>query len=182
MKNDFDARHLHVAGFAQAGASLLGEERLARFPRLLDEAKGLGGEIWVHYEARGDIRADAAGVDEVWVHLQATVQLPQTCQRCLGPAEIEVSFDRDFRFVATEALAEVEDEESEEDVLVLSKSFDLLELVEDELLMAMPVAPKHEICPQPVKFQVADPDFVAEAAEKPNPFALLEQLKNKGAG
>ena len=99
---------------------------------------------------------------------------------CMGPVEMEVQCDRAFRFVATEALAEEEDENSEEDVLVISKHFDLLSLVEDELLMALPAAPKHPTCPQPVKLRVADADFTEVEADKPNPFAVLGQLK-KGA-
>ena len=76
-------------------------------------------------------------------------------------------------------MAAVEDEASEEDVLVTARDFNLLELVEDELLMALPVVPKHAVCPDPVKLQVADPDFVDTVQEKPNPFAVLEQLKRK---
>ena len=68
---------------------------------------------------------------------------------------------------------------SEEDVLVLGRDFNLMELIEDELLMAMPVVPKHAMCPEPVKLQVADTDFVEASVEKPNPFAVLEQLKHK---
>ena len=82
--------------------------------------------------------------------------------------------------MATEELAESEDEASDEDVMVLSRDFNLLELIEDELLMALPVVPKHEVCPDPVTLQVADPDVVEEASEKPNPVAVLQQLKNKG--
>jgi uncharacterized protein len=88
--------------------------------------------------------------------------------------------ERAFRFVASEEQAELEDEESEEDVLVLSRDFNLLELIEDELLMALPVVPKHEVCPAPVKLQAQDADFDEAAPEqKPNPFAILQQLKNK---
>lgn len=177
MKHEFVARHLHIAAFASAEADLVGDERLARFERLLEETHGLGAETLVSYAAQGSMQADAAGVDEPWMHLKAEAVLPLTCQRCLGPVDVPVSMERDFRFVATEALAEVEDEESEEDVLVLSKSFNLLELIEDELLMGLPTAPKHDVCPQAVKLQVADPDFEDAPEEKLNPFAVLEQLK-----
>jgi uncharacterized protein len=61
-------------------------------------------------------------------------------------------------------------------MLVISPQFDLLELVEDELLMALPVSPKHEKCPGDLKLSTADADFEAEA-ERPNPFAKLAQLK-----
>jgi uncharacterized protein len=55
----------------------------------------------------------------------------------------------------------------------------VLDLIEDELLMTLPVVPKHDVCPVPIKLQVADADFVDEPTEKPNPFAVLEQLKKK---
>ena len=93
-----------------------------------------------------------------------------------------MDFARDFRFVASEAIAEQEDEESEEDVLVTSKAFDLLELIEDELLMAAPLVPMHTVCPQPLKLQAVDPEFVELPQDKPNPFAVLQQLKKKGPG
>ena len=77
--------------------------------------------------------------------------------------------------------AEELDEDCEDDVLVSSRDFNLLELVEDELLMGLPAVPKHEVCPEPVKMQAVDADFVDEPTEKPNPFAKLEQLKKKKA-
>jgi uncharacterized protein len=180
MKHEFAARTLNVAAFTQAGDSHIGDERLARFDRLMEETRGLGGETLVSYTVQGDIRPDAAGHDEPWLRLAGQATLSLVCQRCMGPVEVNVGFKREFRFVGSEELAEVEDEESEEDVLVLSKAFNLLELIEDELLMAMPTTPKHEECPQPVKLQAIDADFVEEAAEKPNPFAVLQQLKDKG--
>ncbi len=182
MKTEYDPRNLPVLVFAKAGAQLHADERLLRFTRLLEETQGLGAEAPLRYEATGSLRSDAAGMDEVWLHLKAEAVLPLTCQRCLGPVDAEVAFDREFRFVATEELAAVEDEESEEDVLVLSRNFDLAELVEDELLMALPVSPKHDVCPQPVKLQAADADFVDAPDVKPNPFAVLEQLKKPKIG
>lgn len=180
MKTDYDPRNVNVLAFAKAGDSLHADERLLRFERLLHETQGLGAEALLHYQATGLLRADAAGIDAAWVHLQAEVLAPLTCQRCLGPVDVAMSFDREFRFVATEELAAIEDEASEEDVLVLSRNFNLAELVEDELLMALPEAPKHEVCPHPVKLRVADADFVDEPEEKRNPFAVLQQLKKDG--
>jgi uncharacterized protein len=84
---------------------------------------------------------------------------------------------RSFRFVADEATAAAQDDEVEEDLLALSHSFDLLELVEDELLMEVPVAPRHEVCPEPVKMSTADAGFEEAGAERENPFAVLGRLK-----
>lgn len=182
MKHEFDAQHLHIAAFAKNQDKRAGEEPLSRFVRLMEQSQGLGGETPVTYSVQGSMQSDAAGVDEPWLHLAAKATLTLVCQRCLGPVDEAVSFERDFRFVESEELAEVEDEESEEDVLVLSKSFDLLELIEDELLMATPLVSKHDVCPTPVKLQAADPGFEAPEQEKPNPFAVLQQLKKKDAG
>jgi uncharacterized protein len=179
MKHDYDVRHLNIEAFAKANGSITGAENLIQFERLLEEAQGAGSQNLVQFVAQGMTRPDGATIEQIWLTLRAEVALPQTCQRCLGPVEVPVLFERDFRFVASEEVAAVEDEESEEDVLVLSRDFNLLELVEDELLMALPVVPKHDVCPGAVKLQVADPDFVEEEQEKPNPFAVLEQLKKR---
>ena len=88
-----------------------------------------------------------------------------------------LSVERSFRFVADEDMAAAQDEQSEEDVLALSRSFDLVELVEDELLMELPLAPRHESCPVPVKLTVVDEEFDAAAAQHENPFAILEKFK-----
>ena len=177
MNPEFSAHSLSISAFAKAAAALRGVEKLSHFSRLMEESDAAALHTEVHFQAQGEMRPDSAGVLACWVRLQAQTRLPMVCQRCLGPVEMEVQCDRTFRFVATEALAEVEDENSEEDVLVISKHFDLLSLVEDELLMALPVAPKHSICPQAVTLSVADADFIAVDAEKPNPFAVLGQLK-----
>jgi uncharacterized protein len=107
------------------------------------------------------------------------VDLALQCQRCLTAVVEQVVAERDFLFVADEATAEAMDEESEADVLVISRDFDVLSLVEDELLLALPLVPRHEICPQAVPVAVADEAF-EQASERPNPFAALAALKKGG--
>lgn len=179
MKNDHDMQHFNVLAFAKASGLWTGEARLAQFERLMAETQGLGGDAHVQFEVQGTLRLDASGAESVWLHVGAQVAVPLTCQRCLGAVDVPLAFARDYRFVDTEAQAEEQDEESEEDVLVISKDFNLLELVEDELLMELPPVPKHDECPVPLQFQAADADFGDEPTEKPNPFAVLGQLKKK---
>lgn len=178
MKKEFAARRLDIRAFAEDGAALAGAEALDQHPRLLAETAGRGAGTPVAWTARGELRNPRHLHPEVWLHLQAHAALPLTCQRCLAPVEVPVAVDRSFRFVADEATAAAQDDESEEDVLVLSRAFDLLGLVEDELLMEMPVAPRHEVCPQPMKLAAADEDFEQAGAQRPNPFAQLEKLKS----
>jgi uncharacterized protein len=177
MSQEFVASGLDVKAFAKATGVLSGDDPLSNYPRLMKETQGKGGDRLLAWLARGESRAGSSGFQQIWLHLQASVILPMICQRCLGPADIGVSVDRPFRFVATEALAQAEDEEAEEDVLALQRDFDLLELIEDELLMAIPVVPRHEVCPVEVKLAVQDPDFELESEAKPNPFAVLAKLQ-----
>jgi uncharacterized protein len=179
MKHDYDMQHFNVLAFAKADDHWVGEARLAQFARLMTESHGLGGDAVVQFEAQGTLRLDASGAESAWLHVSAQVAVPLTCQRCLGPVEVPLDFERDYRFVETEATAEAQDEVSEEDVLAISRDFNLLELIEDELLMELPPVPKHGECPVPIQFQAADADFCDELAEKPNPFAVLGQLKKK---
>jgi len=150
---------------------------LADMPRLQAQALDPSLPQEVGFEASGSERFDATGHPQVWLHVRGNCSLQLECQRCLRAADVAVAFERDFRFVANEALAELEDEESEEDVLVFARQFDLMELVEDELLMAMPLVPMHASCPEIPRFSVVDPDFDAAAPESVNPFAVLAHFK-----
>ncbi len=183
MTKDHSPDRLDIKAFAQAGARLTGHDSLLKYERLAQEAQGLHPDLQVDWQATGELRASAAGeAGQPWLHLQAQATLPMVCQRCLGPVDMPLQVDRSFRFVADEATAEALDDDVEEDLLAISREFDLRELIEDELLMSLPVVPRHETCPEHVPMAVADEDFEAASAEKPNPFAALASLREPKAG
>ena len=177
MAKDFDAHRLDVHRFAEEAGVLREDTQLRAFSRLLAETVEADPTVTVHWHARGELLNARHHQPEVWLHLQADAILPLVCQRCLRPVDLPVAVERSFRFVADEATAAAQDDEAEEDLLALSRSFDLPELVEDELLMELPVAPRHEACPEPVKMSAVDPAFEAAGGEKENPFAVLGRLK-----
>lgn len=177
MKQEYPPTHMDVKAFAQSSSELSGGDLLSKYERLMLETQGLGAERVIDWSVRGEFRADEAGGEQVWLHLNAEVSLPLTCQRCLGPVDMAVHVHRSFRFVASEEAAEAQDDESEEDVLVLSRDFNLSDLIEDEVLMELPVVPRHEECPGSVKLAVADAGFEEASAEKRNPFAVLSKLQ-----
>ncbi len=177
MSQEFFADRLDIKAFAKSQGALSGETPLSGFDRLMAEAHGLNLSHQVAWTAQGEMLTGAGGSEQCWLHVQASLSLPQICQRCLSGVDTEVTVARDFRFVATEAQAEAEDEEAEEDVLAWSKSFDLLALIEDELLMAMPLVPVHEVCPTVVKMSAQDENFESIEGEKLNPFAVLASFK-----
>jgi uncharacterized protein len=177
MSKEFAARRLDVKSFAEEAGTLSGQEPVRTHERLMAETQGRGPEGPVTWSAIGELRNPGHVQPEIWLHLKANALLPLTCQRCLAPVDVALFVERSFRFVRDEDMAAAQDDESEEDVLALSRSFDLVELVEDELLMEVPLAPRHQTCPFPVRSAVADPEFEASAGPRENPFSLLGKLK-----
>ena len=178
MDKTFNPRHLDIKAFAQAGAELQGQAPVTQWPRLLAEqfAAQTAEDGLVRWRLQGRLVPVTGGSPQVGLALQAKVGLALQCQRCLTPVVEEVQAERDFLFVADEATAEAMDEDSEADVLVISRDFDALSLIEDELILALPLVPRHEVCPQAGPTSVADEAF-EEASERPNPFAALAALK-----
>lgn len=177
MEKKLDPSHLDVVAFARDGASLEGQLPLTAFPRLQDEQ--VAGDLQaglVVWRLQGRLEPQSGGADQVWLDLQASVALLMQCQRCLTPVLEAVEAERSFRFVADEATAAALDDEAEEDLLVISRDFDALALVEDELILSLPLVPLHEVCPKTMFMSAVDPEFEAAAA-KPNPFGVLAGLK-----
>ena len=133
----------------------------------------------VNWQAVAELRMGASGQMDTWLHLQADTSVPLTCQRCMAAVQELLKIDQWYRFVATEDIAMAEDDASEEDLLVMAPQFDLLALLEDELLMALPLVPMHDECPALPAFRAGVIDVPDEVPGKPNPFAALAQLKKK---
>jgi uncharacterized protein len=171
---------IDVRKFALASEALSGQDALLNYERLAQDLQRDTVDFdkkTVTWSARGETLTPPGGGAQPWLHLSARAHVPMVCQRCLGAVDVALDIHSSFRFVATEAIAMAEDDESEEDLLVLSKQFDLQALIEDELLMALPIVPKHEVCPVNVKLASTDEEFKAALTQKPNAFAALGSLK-----
>lgn len=171
---------LDIRHAAQTDTQLAGQTSLRHMERLSLESRGLGLDNPVRWSVHLTQHVDQAGQLSRALHLTVDTALAQICQRCLEPVEVPVGIDRRFRFVDSEADAEAQDDQSEEDLLVISREFDLSALIEDEVLMDLPLIACHEVCPVPVKMAVVDSGF-DQLSEKPNPFAQLALLKRKGS-
>ena len=106
-------------------------------------------------------------------------RLHLVCQRCLQDCAVNLDEKRRFVLVATEAEADdypLEDEEQEP--LVASQHFNLLETIEDEVLLSLPLIPKHPegFCePHATVFGLEDEDEGVD--ERENPFNVLKNMK-----
>jgi len=179
-----DWRRLHVEAFARDHGALEGTEPAASFPRLMASAHPdapTDAARDVSWRARGELRQPHSVEPQTWLHLEAHTSLALVCQRCLGPVATALDVDRWFRFVHDEDEAAALDAQIEEDVLALGRPLDLLALIEDELLLALPLVPRHEQCPVPLPMS-AGVALEEDEAEPANPFAALEALKRRGNG
>ncbi|MEY2838349.1 MAG: hypothetical protein RJB60_648 [Pseudomonadota bacterium] len=186
---------LDIGAFIESLVALDGQTSMTDMPRL---AEGLAPEVSpasmqsATWRAQGELVAQRVGSPQTWLTLEAQACLPWTCQRCLQPVELPVEVSRKLRFVQDEATAALLDAELDDDVLVLSRSYDLIALIEDELIMASPIVPFHDECPvvlpmsasdpgvdEPLAEQAPDGDEPVQPGAKPHPFAALAQFKAK---
>ncbi len=171
---------LDIAALAQDGARLEGEWPAQTLPRLADSAAPEApAEGWpaLRWCLHGEIRQPKAAAAQTWLHVTASAHVALTCQRCLKPVHEAIDIDRWIRFVATEAEAEALDVDSDDDVLAMPRHLDARELIEDELLLALPLVPRHEVCPEPLPHDERDDEPALE--ERPHPFAVLAALKRR---
>lgn len=179
MSKSPDSGRLNLQAFAQSGAPLVESTLLQNMERLAQEAQALQPDSSINWQARAEQRPGATSEGDIWLHLAATTSLALTCQRCMGTVMTPLVVDQWYRFVATEDIAMAEDDASEEDLLVMAPRFDLLAVLEDELLMALPLVPMHDECPVPPVLRAGDDEPAAPDTAKVTPFAMLAQLKKK---
>ena len=127
--------------FARTGAKLQGALPIADFPRLRDALRTDEGTL--HYELRGVPQEQGHPA----LSLKVDGALQFSCQRCLGALEYPMHIEVLLQLAATQAEAEAEPLQAEgPDLIVASRQMPVRDLVEDELLLAIPLAPRHERC------------------------------------
>jgi uncharacterized protein len=129
-------------GFAAAGGSLRGAWPVSALPRLCEELHDNAGAV--EFEVRGG--CDAHGRPQLALRASATLML--TCRRCLGPVECVLGAEATLLLAASQAEIDAEPISVEgPEWIVARKEMAVRDLVEDELLLALPYAPRHENCP-----------------------------------
>jgi uncharacterized protein len=137
-------------------------------------------------DGHGDVAVDLQfGVDEQGIsymrgHLSAEVSL--ICQRCMESVTMPLETDIAVGFAVSEERASLMPD-SYEACLLTEETAILAELIEDELILAMPIVAVHpaQSCQPWFKEQqeeLSEAEAIAEeASEKKNPFAVLASLK-----
>jgi uncharacterized protein len=129
-------------GVAARQAVIAGRVDAASLPRVVDLLAEEAGDASIDYRITGS--ADAGGRPALEVSLSGA--LPLTCQRCLQTFRWPVA-QRTLLLLARDEreLARLDDEDHEHEVTLAAAPLDPLALVEDELLLTLPFAPR---CPE----------------------------------
>lgn len=161
---------INSSEFARKGLEIHGTIAVSQFSRCTDMLESDQGEVT--WQLKGGLDTEAK--PELELTVSGVLQL--TCQRCLEPYPFTLDIDSGFVVVANEAAlpAEEDDIDDSRDYLVADANMQVAELIEDEVLLALPFAPKHQTGRCAVEGELKA--GVAEST-KPNPFAVLQGFK-----
>ena len=156
---------IDLRALARDGRRLDGEVPVARLDRVAESTLEPVGTVAFGFQGERD--DEGRLFVDLWVRASLVLQ----CQRCLEalvwPCEVR---NRLLLLRAGEQPPEDELENDAVDAFEAEALTDLLALVEDEVLLALPLVPRHETCDPPVK---------AGVDEEISPFAVLRQLRGK---
>lgn len=162
----FDALPAVIAPLrlADEGVRLCGELKLQNMPRLARLCAVADGSVSIDLQ----FERSAQGLRQVYGPIRTTVQM--ICQRCLQPFMLTIAADT--RLVL---LKPGETGVNDEADVLEAKPWPLSELVENELLLAMPMIPMH--APGECLVDTPGPSSEAGSSNQRNPFAALGKLK-----
>lgn len=160
-----------VYRLAKEQVTLDGRIELEAMPRFLECIDHIEGDAQAWFE----FATTDTGLNSVTVSIKAPVGL--VCQRCLEVMVLNMDIKSQFIFVSSEKQIENIPDQYE-GVVVEELPYSLWSLVEDELILAIPIIPMHEQDQCPASDTVKQIYSPAEAEEiKENPFAVLKQLQ-----
>lgn len=143
---------------------------LAGFERLCDSLAENAGAIVIKLGFERDERR------AVTIHSELEVEVKMVCQRCLELVALPIRSE--CHYAVVKEGADTQSLPKGYDVLEVGEDpLDLLTLVEDELLLALPIVPAHapEECQQPAGAVESEPS--KDEVSRSNPFSVLAQLK-----
>ncbi|MEO8161468.1 MAG: YceD family protein [Arenimonas sp.] len=139
---------------------------LSAFPRLRESLLDAEGECRFALEFGRD------AMDQPFVEVRADAELPLQCQRTLERYLHRVRLVQQLGLITTEAQESALPEHMEPLLVPESGELQAIDLVEDELILALPVVPMDPESTLPDAFRAGDEE------DKPNPFGALSALKD----
>lgn len=155
--------------FCRNGESLKGKASLSELPRLAAICADSAGELaW-------DVSGSVNKRNQPQLLLGVSGKVNLMCQRCLLPLVFDFGSETTVLVARTEEQADEMEEalgnEDSAEVIVTDGKMNVLDLIEDEALLSLPLSSRHEVCPD---------SSTGEMKNKPeSPFSVLGALKKK---
>ncbi len=125
--------------FARKALVLKGVVALSALPRLKEYLFSTEGEV--HYTVSGRLSDSGIAI----LHLTVEAGLALICQRCLGAYPYPLQILSDLELVDSEkAPIDFVDEDEALDTIVADKEMKVISLLEEEIILGLPMSPKHE--------------------------------------
>lgn len=161
--------HVDPFRFAEQQLSLTGTIQINELSRLSAYLSAKQGEVALELK----FGIDEQGINFLKGHLQTTLNLE--CQRCLEPFSYEIISD--FALGIVKTLEEANALPGHyEPAMAQENNLEIRGIVEDEIILSLPIIPRHAHENCKVKLPVED---TFEEEQKMNPFQVLASLKEK---
>ncbi|MBX9904831.1 MAG: YceD family protein [Burkholderiales bacterium] len=152
--------------FARAAGLHSGQVALAAMPRLQDRLAGDTGTVAFVVRGKVDQR------QRPLLELEITGNPSLRCGRCLGPLDFALQLQSRVLLVEHGAVMQEDDDPESPEWIEAGPDLDVLELVEDEILLSLPLSVRHD------EGKCSDGDGPGWTGERDNPFAKLATLLN----
>jgi DUF177 domain-containing protein len=154
--------------FAGNGRYISGEVQVAELPRLFEMLENPRGVL--KYTVQGGVDTQ----DTHFLDLSVSGRCQLRCQRCLGGLDYQVQLDTHLLLRdqdSLDLLDEIAGGDEEFDSILADEHMDILDMLEEEILLSLPIAPKHE-------FGACQAASDVHRNEARHPFAVLAKLKS----
>jgi len=123
--------------FARSGSEQRGSLTIDSLPRLAQMQASTEG---LEYRLCGGTASTGRAC--LRISVKGSVQL--VCQRCLGPLLFPLKVEAELQLA--EDAREIAQADDDIDRVLASSAMDVAQLVEDEVILALPMVPRHETC------------------------------------
>lgn len=172
MKNQVLPEFISLKELTLNESVLQGSVPLAKMSRLQDSLAKIDEILMVSLRFGTDT--------EGWRTIKGEVrgQVTLTCQRCMQQMKVAIGSDMALAIVANEQQGE-ELPEHYDPLLAVEDTISLYQIIEDEVLIALPLVAKHSEEECPIKLQNSSETGHNTRSDRKNPFEVLATLKDK---
>ncbi len=143
-----NAKTIDGFAFSRSGSELHLEFGLSEFDRVADVL--VQADLVAYPSVKATVVGSRSAEGRCYLGVAVDATLPMVCQRCLEVVAVPLHFVRRLELVRSETgLSDNDVEDDSIDVIVSGSDMLLKELVEDEVLLALPMVAMHDDCSAP---------------------------------